>query len=617
MASTDKPKLINAVIGSLLARYVRFVGSSSRQTKDMTERFDAHSHQHPCIVTMWHGQFMLLPLVKRPGFETDVMLARHRDAELMGAMLRHFGMQLVRGAGAAGRGKDRGGAHAYMAAVQALREGRSLAMTADVPGGEARRAGLGVVMVARQSGRPIVPMAIATSRYIAFNSWSRMTINLPWSDLGFAIGESVHVPRTADTGDLEKYRQAVENSLNAATAQAYARARSDPTRATPNAVFTGVAAPGFSLKAYRQLTSLARPVVPLLLKARERHGKEEPARRQERLGQPNRARPPGQLVWLHAASVGETNAVLPLMSALSERRPALSFLLTTGTVTSAKLAAQRLGPRSLHQYVPLDAPEYVRGFLDHWRPDLAIFTESEIWPNLILESAAREIPLALVNARMTKRSFRRWRRSLGVARPLFSRFSVVLAQNDALARRFKALGAAQTTAVGNLKIDTPEPPLNMAEFQRLKPGLEGRAVLVAASTHEGEDAIVAEAHRQLRQSLPDLCTIFAPRHPERGAAITEMLAQQGFRVARRSLGAMPDRDNDAYVADTIGELGHALQARAGGFHRRVAGRPRRPEPHRGHSPGRDSHHRAPLAELFRRLSRADQPPRRHRRSLRA
>jgi 3-deoxy-D-manno-octulosonic-acid transferase len=316
-----------------------------------------------------------------------------------------------------------------------------------------------------------------------------------------------------------------------------------------------VAEPGFSLKAYRNLTSLARPIAPFLLKLRERRGKEEPARREERLGRPSIPRPPGKLVWLHAASVGETNAILPLMTAIAERRPTVSFLLTTGTVTSARLAAERLGPRAIHQYVPLDAPEYVRGFLDHWQPDLAVFTESEIWPNLILESSARGIPLALVNARMTKRSFRRWRRQLNMARPLFSRFSLVLTQNDPLTRRFKALGAAAATAVGNLKIDTPAPPVNMIELQRLKSALDGRPLLVAASTHEGEDLIIAEAHRQLRQSMPDLCTIIAPRHPERGAAISEMLQRHGLQVARRSLGQLPERGSDAYIADTIGELG--------------------------------------------------------------
>ena len=169
MASAEpKPGRFYAMVGRLLARYIRFVGSSSHQTHEMTERFEAHAHHYPCVITMWHGQFLLLPLVRQSGYEADIMLARHRDAELMGAVLRNFGIQLIRDAGGATRGKDKGGAHAYRAAVQTLREGRTVALTADVPGGDARRAGLGVVMIARQTGRPILPMAIATSRYIAF-----------------------------------------------------------------------------------------------------------------------------------------------------------------------------------------------------------------------------------------------------------------------------------------------------------------------------------------------------------------------------------------------------------------------------------------------------------------
>ena len=556
MANTEhKPKLIQSAVGSLLARYIRFVASTSLQTQAMTERFDAHAHHHPCIVTMWHGQFMLLPLVKQPGFESDVMLARHRDAELMGAVLRHFGIKLIRGAGAASRKKDTGGAHAYRAAVQTLREGRSVAMTADVPGGQPRRAGLGVVMIARQTGRPILPMAIATSRYLSFNSWSRMTINLPWSNLGFATGEPVRVPRDAEPADLEQYRLAVEKSLNAATELAYQRAGADPLPATPNARLNGPAHPGLRLKAYRSVTSLAGPVTPLLLKFRERRGKEDPERRLERLGRPSAPRPQGRLVWFHAASVGETNAILPLMGELSKRRPDLSFLLTTGTVTSAKLASERLGARAVHQYAPLDTPEFVRSFLDHWRPDLAVFTESEVWPNLILESSARSIPLALVNARMSKRSFRRWRRSMDVARPLFSRFSLVLAQNDKLTRRFQTLGAVDTFSAGNLKIDTPPPAVDLAELERLRPALGGRPLLMAASTHEGEEAIIAEAHLHLRQTIPDLFTIIAPRHPERGSAVSDLLRCKGLHAPRRSKGELPDQTSDAYVADTIGELG--------------------------------------------------------------
>jgi 3-deoxy-D-manno-octulosonic-acid transferase len=197
----------------------------------------------------------------------------------------------------------------------------------------------------------------------------------------------------------------------------------------------------------------------------------------------------------------------------------------------------------------------VRRFLDHWRPDLAVFTESEIWPNLILESSARDIPLALVNARMTKRSFRRWRRNPSVARPLFSRFALVLAQNENLAHRFKTLGAVSAIPTGNLKVDAPAPLVNQAELDRLRPMFDGRQLLIAASTHDGEDQIIADAHSELRRSLPNLCTIIAPRHPQRGAAITQMLKERGLNVAQRSLGDLPDRSSDAYVADTIGELG--------------------------------------------------------------
>ena len=556
----DKPRLVYALAGSTLAGYIRLVYRTSWQTPEMTESMDDFIHMHPAIMAMWHGQFLMLPLMpKPPGVIVDIMVARHRDAELIGAALRSFDLQLIRGAGAGGRQKDRGGSHAFRAAVQALRDNHSVAMTADVPGSEARRAGLGIVMVARHTGRPIVPVAIATSRFISFRTWSRMTLNLPFSAIGFAAGKPVKVPRDADPDQLEVCRRAVEDSLNEATARAYARAGADLERATPGIPRAGSTEPGFRLKTYRTLTSIARPIAPLLLRLRERRGKEEAARRGERLGSPSARRPAGRLAWFHAASVGETNSILPLMAALAEARPALSFLLTTGTVTSAKLATARLGPRAVHQYAPLDAPEYVRSFLDHWQPDLAVFTESEIWPNFILESSARGIPLALINARMTKRSFRRWRRNPGVSLPLFSRFSVVLAQNDALARRFKALGAQGAIAAGNLKIDTPPPPVDAAELERLKPALDGRALMIAASTHEGEDQIVAEAHRQLRQSLPDLCTIIAPRHPERGEAITAMLKGQGLSVARRSLGALPDRGSDAYVADTIGELGMLYQ----------------------------------------------------------
>lgn len=548
----DKPKLIYRIAGGLLARYIRFVHRTSYQTREMTEAMEEQYKHHPSLIAMWHGQFMLLPLIKPSFIPVDIMVARHSDAEFLGVALRNFDMRLIRGAGAAGRAKDRGGAHAYRAAVHAMREGRTVAMTADIPGSRAREAGLGVVMIARQAQRPIMPVAIATTRYIALPTWSRMTINLPFSGLGFAVGPLVYVPTDATPEQMEVCRKAVEDSLNTATRLAYERAGADPARATP-----GLAniKPGPRLKLYRLITAALSPFAGLLLSARARRGKEDPARRNERLGRPLRPRPAGTLVWFHAASVGETLAVLPLMDALAEARPELQFLLTTGTVTSAKIAAERLKANAIHQYAPLDAPGAVRGFLDHWRPDLAVFTESEIWPNLILESSARGIPLTLVNARMTERSFRRWRRNKGVARPLFSRFALVLAQNEMLARRFTNLGAPKAVPAGNLKVDSPPPPVDLDEYARLKHMLAGRPVLIAASTHEGEEAIIADAHALLARTVPNLLTVIAPRHPERGAGITQQLRERGLQVSLRSRGEPADAACQIYVADTIGELG--------------------------------------------------------------
>jgi 3-deoxy-D-manno-octulosonic-acid transferase len=205
--------------------------------------------------------------------------------------------------------------------------------------------------------------------------------------------------------------------------------------------------------------------------------------------------------------------------------------------------------------VPLDVPHFVRRFLDHWRPQLAIFTESEIWPNLLMETAERSIPLTLVNARMSNRSFARWRRNRGLSQPVFSRFDVVLAQNEKLARRFGELGGRKVLAVGNLKVDAPPPAADAAEVHRLCEALSNRPRMVAASTHDGEDEVVGLAHTLLAQRLERFCTIIVPRHPERGGCVAELLRRQGLTIAQRSLGALPDPSADIYVADTLGELG--------------------------------------------------------------
>jgi 3-deoxy-D-manno-octulosonic-acid transferase len=558
-----KPRLAKFA-GRNLSRLINHVRKTSQVVYDPPDLLDRLRRQHPAIIAVWHGQFMMT-IGFRPGDEkVYAMVARHGDAELIGAAMAEMGINLIRGAGAGDRKKDRGGMQALRAAVRALNDGGSVAMTADVPPGPARNAGIGIVTLARLAGRPIVPVASATSRFRALRTWSRLTINLPYSKLAYVAGEPIHVPPDANAETLERLRREVEDRLNAATRRAYALAGADIMRATPlNSVDpdSPPAAAGLSLKTYRAASRMLRPFTPLLLGVRERAGKEEPARRPERFGIAGHARPDGPLVWIHAASVGETNAVLPLIQKLGDTRRDLRFLLTTGTITSARLAARRLDERAIHQFIPLDSPQYVARFLEHWRPDLAVFTESEIWPNLILESSDRRIPLLLINGRMSRRSFERWKRTPGTSAPLFSRFNLVLAQNRKLARWFGELGARSVMAVGNLKIDAPPPPVDALEFERLKTAVGGRPLFVAASTHEGEEEIVGAAHRLIAHAAPGLITIIAPRHPERGKALAEHFRGNGLNVAQRSLGHLPDETTEIYIADTIGELG-ALYALA-------------------------------------------------------
>lgn len=556
--SPQQEPLYGRILGALAARYTRLVLATSRVTYDPPDARPRATELHPFILAMWHGQFFLMPTLHKGAFRVSAMVARHKDASAVRVLLRAFDINVVKGAGAGHRRRDRGGASALRISLRLLEEGSTLSMTADVPPGPARRAGIGIVTLAKFSGRPIIPFAVATSRFVVLNTWSRMTINLPFSKMVYVMGDPIWVPADASEDLMEERRRAVETALNEVTERAYRTVGGNIERATPPAPPpppTGPVPAGVLLKTYRAGTNLARFSAPLLLALRSRQGKEDPDRRGERYGRASLPRPAGPLAWFHAASVGETNAVLPVIERMLSERADLSVLLTTGTLTSAALAKRRLPPRALHQYIVLDVPEYVSAFLDHWKPDLGVFAESEIWPNLIIEAERHAVPLALINARMSARSAKRWSRFGSVSRPLFSRFDIVLAQNAPVARIFDELGARHVEVLGNLKIDAPPPVVDAAALENLTRALAGRPVLVAASTHDPEEEIVAEAHEKVARRIPGFCTIIAPRHPERGRAIADMLAAKGFKVARRSEGELPDAATDIYVADTIGELG--------------------------------------------------------------
>ncbi|MEX2128301.1 MAG: 3-deoxy-D-manno-octulosonic acid transferase [Xanthobacteraceae bacterium] len=308
-----------------------------------------------------------------------------------------------------------------------------------------------------------------------------------------------------------------------------------------------------TLRLYRAITRWAAPLAGLLLKWRLKHGKEDPRRVKERRGIPSHTRPSGPLIWVHAASVGEFLSVLALLERVRAR--GIFVLLTSGTVTAAQLAAQRLPEGALHQFVPLDVPGFVTNFFDHWQPDLAIIAESEFWPNLIIEGRRRGIPFVLVNARLSDRSFSRWRLARRTAAALLSRIDLCLAQEAEVAERLEHLGARSVVTTGNLKFDLPPPPAEPLQLSALERSMRNRPIVLAASTHPGEEAIVIDAHLRIRRIVPSLLTIIVPRHPERGGQVVELAEQMGAVPVMRSRGHMPDRGTEIYVADTIGELG--------------------------------------------------------------
>jgi 3-deoxy-D-manno-octulosonic-acid transferase len=308
-----------------------------------------------------------------------------------------------------------------------------------------------------------------------------------------------------------------------------------------------------TLRVYRTLSSVVVPLASVLIKRRLKQGKEDPARIGERRGMSRVIRPHGPLIWIHGASVGEVLAAAALIERL--RALNLQILLTSGTVTSAAIVAKRFRADVIHQYIPYDSPRYVARFLDHWRPSLALFIESDLWPNLILSSAARRLPLVLINGRMSHRSFPRWRRISGTISALLGRFEVCLAQSQLDAERFAALGGRNVIATGNLKLDVPAPPADAAKLERLMSVTRGRPIIVAASTHPGEEETLLEAHRALVRFFPSLLSVIVPRHPDRGDAIARLIAASGLHVALRSREELPIATTDIYVADTMGELG--------------------------------------------------------------
>lgn len=310
-----------------------------------------------------------------------------------------------------------------------------------------------------------------------------------------------------------------------------------------------------SLALYRLGTRLLEPLAPWLVSQRLKKGKENPDRIGERFGATKISRPDGVVLWMHAASVGESRLLLDMFAALRKRRADVHAVVTTQTLTSSDMIAAWAPANVIHQMAPIDGPKAVETFLSHWRPDAAVFAEGEIWPNMLEALQHRRIPAVLANARMTQKTLRGWNRRSSSARKLFETFGFIGAADQATADGLGSALGSRIETVGNLKtqavIEAP-PGEKVAAF---RDATGGRPIVLAASTHPGEDEFAADAFTEVRIRKPGALMILVPRHPERGSSIVALLRERGFTTAQWSKDKTPPGpDVDVLVADTIGEL---------------------------------------------------------------
>lgn len=310
------------------------------------------------------------------------------------------------------------------------------------------------------------------------------------------------------------------------------------------------------LNIYKTISRLSKPALIALLMRRRAIGKESPDRMTERKGKPSAERPEGKLFWVHAASVGEAQSALVLIQAVLKAYPQAHCLVTTGTVTSAALMQDKMPKRALHQFYPLDHPKWTNRFLDYWHPDLCLWMESELWPNMLLGIQKRNIPAALINARLSARSFRKWKKVKSSILRLLSTFDVILTQTQKDAEHYKALGATDIQVTDNLKYSAKPLGYNKDDYTALVNAIAARPLITYASTHKGEEELAAQVHEALKNKFSGLLSIIVPRHPHRGQDIADICENHGLDpVLRRDTKRLPDRDTDIYIVNTIGELG--------------------------------------------------------------
>ncbi|GBR52882.1 glycosyltransferase N-terminal domain-containing protein [Gluconobacter sphaericus] len=489
------------------------------------------------VVAFWHRSLALSPALwfwarpQEPRLALRFLVSRNPDGVLIANIVRPWGIIGIHGSSSK-KGKDKGGAAALRTALKEIQSGSIVGITPDGPRGPAEQVQPGAIVLSRLAQCPVVPLGMACTS-LRLPSWDRLVFPLPFGRGALIMGEPLFQPDAT----------ILQNALNDVSLRAESVVRHQQSNLADHL--------------WRAAGTLMAPALTVMLRIRLHRGRELPGRLRERMGLertgPRRGhRPPGQLLWIHAASVGETLCALPLADALLKARPDMRILFTTATVTGSEIVARHplYEQRIIHRFIPHDVPRWLRRFLNIWQPEGVIFVESELWPGIIAACSHRDIPVILVNGRLSDRSARLWIRLGEPARHMMKRLSWVAARGPEDAARFRALGALPIYEDGDLKQDAPPLVYDETEYARLKTLIGVRPVFVAASTHPGEEELVLQAAEKARKLQPDLLTIIVPRHPARGA---ELAAR--FDLPRRTAGQDPTPQTQTWLADTLGELG--------------------------------------------------------------
>lgn len=527
------------------------------------------------LVAFWHEALALSPALwwwtepRNPSMRLHVLISRNRDGRLIARIVTPWRIPPIHGSSDK-KGKNKGGAAALRQIRQALAQGHTVAVMPDGPKGPRRVIQPGVLALAEKTGIPILPVGVQCTCLHA-PSWDRMIVPLPFGRGRIVCGAPVSV----EPGKRDAAGQTLALRLTSAQDEAGTQTEIYPdTLATmpDRAVVEGsVRAPTMPQRPkpcstpalWSLLTSLLAPGLIAMLRIRVRRGKEIRERTRERLGFATTHRPDGPLIWMHAASVGETLSIIPVIQAILKKPSPPTVLVTTGTVTAAATLTRELpdamqAGRVLHSFVPLDVPRWIKRFLRHWRPDGLVLTESELWPNMIAACNAAKLPIMLVNGRLSRSALKGWRKLPRMAKNMMTALSWIAARSPEDAARFRMLGASNVFCDGDLKTAAPPLAADTAILDAARKAIGKRPVWVAASTHPGEEKQVLEAAKILRTSYPDLLTIIAPRHPDRGAVIATEV-KEAFPASgqppRRSQDELPNEADPVWIVDTLGELG--------------------------------------------------------------